>query len=118
MTEFIAAFIELIESELPQLVDKIQHGAVDAEIQPPYAAYSVPASEPIRTIHGIVGYTTTFELIIVDRSLAQVDELSRKIIRITEITEIADRRCRLSGMSTDFFEAVSLNGIILTFKIL
>lgn len=117
MTNFIAEFLELIEDNVPQLADKIQHGAVDAETPRPYAAYTMPTSEPLRTIHGIAGWRSTFDFTLVGERLAELDDLARKIIAIVENDRIDGRVCQIQNKETAFFAEVGLDGIILTFKI-
>lgn len=118
MKQFIEDFIDLISDNFPSLDGKIQHGAVDAETQPPFAAYTIPEEQPIRSFHGIIGYRTTFDLTIIGQTLSEVTDLKMKIIKVVEKDEINGKRCRLEKSQTEFFPDYDFDGILLTFKIL
>lgn len=117
MTDFKIELINLLETSIPELRDKIQAGAVDAETQVPYVAYSTPEEVPIRTIHGIAGYTTTFELAVFHNKLNETEKLRHRIIKALEGEELCKRHCYLKSSSYNYYSDYDLHGYIITFKI-
>ncbi len=117
MSDFKTELITLLETSIPELRDKIQAGAVDERTATPFAAFTSPEETPIRTIHGIAGYTTTFEIAVYDKKFASVETLKHRIIATLEGAELSYRRCYLKSTSSDYYADYDLHGITLTFKI-
>lgn len=115
--DFKKTLIALLEREIPDLRDKIQAGAVDARTQPPFVAFTVPEETPVRTLHGIAGYVTTFEVSVYDAKYAGAEKLKHKVISALEGAELGDKRCRLKSASTEFYPDYDVHGITLTFRI-
>lgn len=117
MTDFKTQLIALLETSIPELHDKIQAGAVDERTTTPFAAFTTPEEQPIRTCNGIAGYTTTFEIAVYDKKLVSAEGLKHKIIAALEGAELSARRCYLKSSSTDYFPDYDLHGITLMFEI-
>lgn len=117
MDDFKKTLIALLEREVPDLRDKIQAGAVDAGTQPPFAAFTVPEETPVRTLHGIAGYTTTFEVAVYAAKFAGAEQLKHRVIAALEAAELSDKRCRFKSASTEFYPDYDLHGITLVFRI-
>lgn len=117
MPDFKTELITLLETAVPELHDKIQAGAVDERTATPFAAFTTPEEVPIRTIHGIAGYTTTFEIAVYDKKVVSVETLKHRIIATLEGAGLSYRRCYLKSTSSDYYADYDLHGITLTFKI-
>ena len=115
--DFKKRLIALLEREIPDLRDRIQAGAVDARTQPPFAAFSVPEDTPVRTLHGIAGYVTTFEVSVYDAKFAGAEKLKHKVIAALEGAEMGDKRCLFKSSSTEFYPDYDLHGVTLIFRI-
>lgn len=115
--DFKKTLIALLERAIPDLRDKIQAGAVDAGTQPPFAAFTVLEDTPIRTLHGIAGYVTTFEVAVYDSKFAGAERLKHAIIAALEGAKLGDKRSRFKSASTEFYPDYDLHGITLTFRI-
>ena len=118
MTDFKTALIALLEEQVPELKDKIQAGAVDAETPVPYAAYSTPEEVPIRTIHGIAGYITTFDISVYHSKMSEVEKLKHKVIKVLEGAELNGRRSYYKSGEYTFYADYIIHGYTLTFRII
>lgn len=118
MTDFKTALIALLEQEVPELKDKIQAGAVDAETPVPYAAYSTPEETPIHTIHGIAGYTTTFDISVYHTKMSEVEKLKHKVISALEGAELNGKRSYYKSGEYAFYADYNIHGYTLTFRII
>ncbi len=118
MTDFKKELIAALEREIPELRDKIQAGAVDERTQTPFAAFSTPEEIPIRTMHGIAGYVTTFEIAVYDKKVAALEQLKHRFIASLEGQVLADRRCSFKSSSTDYYPDYDIHGVTLNFRII
>lgn len=118
MIDFKTALIALLEEQVPELRDKIQAGAVDAETPVPYAAYSTPEEVPIRTIHGIAGYTTTFDVLVYHTKMSEVEKLKHKVIKALEGAELNSKRSYYKSGEYGFYPDYNIHGYTLTFRII
>ena len=118
MSDFRTALIEVIETAAPELTDKIQCGAVDAETTAPFAAYSTPEEVPVRTKDGIAGYDTLFEVEVYDSRVAGAESLKQKVRGAVEGLVVDGRGCRFRSASSDYYPDYDLHSYTLTFKIL
>lgn len=118
MTDFKTILIALLEEQVPELKDKIQAGAVDAETPVPYAAYSTPDETPIHTIHGIAGYTITFDVSVYHTKMSEVEKLKHKVIKALEGAELNGRRSYYKSGEYGFYPDYSIHGYNLTFRII
>lgn len=116
--DFKTELIELLEREVTELRDKIQAGAVDADTPVPYAAFSTPEEVPIRTIHGIAGYATTFELSVYHSKMSEVEKLKHKVIKALEGAELTARKCYYKSGEYAFYPDYNIHGYNLTFRII
>ncbi len=117
MTDFKKDLISLLEREIPCLRDKIQAGAVDARTATPFAAFSTPEETPVRTMHGIAGYVTMFEITVYDKKVADLERLRHRTIAALEGQVLADRRCSFKSASTDYYPDYDIHGASLIFRI-
>ena len=117
MSDFKTELISLLERELPELRDKIQAGAVDERTAVPFAAFSTPDETPVRTIHGIAGYVTTFEVALFEQKTSSLEKLKHHVIAALEGQMLTDRRCSLKSSSTDYYPDYDIHGVTLTFRI-
>lgn len=117
MTDFKKELISILEQEIPELRDKIQAGAVDERTQTPFAAFSTPEEIPIRTMNGIAGYVTTFEIAVYDKKVAALECLKHRVIAALEGQVLTDRRCSFKSSSTDYYPDYDIHGVTLTFRI-
>ncbi len=117
MTDFKKELISILEHEIPELRDKIQAGAVDERTAAPFAAFSTPEETPVRTMHGIAGFVTTFEITVYDKRVADVEQLKHRIIAALEGQALTDRRCSFISASTDYYPDYDIHGVTLTFRI-
>ena len=115
--DFKTELIQLIEQEVPELCDKIQAGAVDASTKAPYAAFSTPEEVPIRTIHGIAGYTVAFELAIFHGQLSALEALKLQLINALEGAKLINKTCYYKSGEYAYFHEYALHSYSLTFKI-
>lgn len=115
--DFKTAVIALLEKQIPELKGKIQAGAVDAETPVPYAAYSTPEETPIRTIHGIAGFNTLFDLSVYHTKMAEVERLKLKVINALEGQQLGEKRCGYKSSEYAFYADFNIHGYTLTFRI-
>lgn len=118
MADFKTELLSILEAEIPELADKVQAGAVDAETAVPYAAFSTPEEVPIRTIHGIAGYQTAFDLSIFHSQISEVEKLKAKVINALEGAKLSDKRCYYKSSEYAFFHQYNLHSYTLTFRII
>lgn len=118
MTDFKKELIAALEREIPELRDKIQAGAVDERTQTPFAAFSTPEEIPIRTMNGIAGYVTTFEIAVYDKKVAALERLKHRVIAGLEGQVLTDRRCSFKSSSTDYYPDYDIHGVALNFRII
>ena len=117
MTDFKKELIATLEREIPELRDKIQAGAVDERTTTPFAAFSTPEEIPIRTMNGIAGYVTTFEIAVYDKKVAALECLKHRVIAALEGQVLTDRRCSFKSSSTDYYPDYDIHGVTLNFRI-
>ncbi len=117
MQDFKIELLRILESAVPELCDKIQAGAVDATTKPPYAAFNTPEETPIRTLHGIVGYTTSFELAVFHPQMSECERLKKRCIKALENTELQGQTCRYKSSEYGYYMDYSLHSYSLTFRI-
>lgn len=117
MTDFKTELIALLECEIPELRDKIQAGAVDERTAVPFAAFTTPDETPVRTMHGIAGYVTTFEVAIYEQKTSALEKLKHRVIAALEGQTLTDRRCSFKSSSTDYYPDYDLHGATLSFRI-
>ncbi len=118
MNDFIADIITRLEAELPELGNRIQPSAVDPGTATPFAAFTLPTETPIRTIDGIAGYDTTFEVAVVDKRHSQCSKLKSKIIEALDSFALStSQRCQLKESQAQFYDEQKLHGYIITFNI-
>lgn len=118
MTDFKKELIATLEWEIPELRDKIQAGAVDERTTTPFAAFSTPEEIPIRTMHGIAGYVTNFEIAVYDKKVAALERLKHRVIAALEGQVLTDRRCSFKSSSTDYYPDYDIHGVTLNFRII
>ena len=116
--DFRIAIISAIETAAPELKEKIQCGAVDAETIVPFATYSTPEEHPIRTKDGIAGYDILFEVEVYDNRVSGAETLKRKVAGALEGLQIDDRVCKLRSASSDYYPDYDLHSYTLTFKVI
>lgn len=117
MTDFKTELIALLEREIPELRDKIQAGAVDERTAVPFAAFSTPDETPVRTMNGIAGYVTTFEVAVYEQKTSALEKLKHRIIATLEGQVLTDRRCSFKSSSTEYYPDYDIHGVTLTFRI-
>nr|DAH08135.1 MAG TPA: hypothetical protein [Caudoviricetes sp.] len=117
MTDFKTELIALLEREIPELRDKIQAGAVDERTAVPFAAFSTPDETPVRTMNGIAGYVTTFEVAVYEQKTSALEKLKHRIIAALEGQVLTDRRCSFKSSSTEYYPDYDIHGVTLTFRI-
>ncbi|CDN30624.1 hypothetical protein BN938_0519 [Mucinivorans hirudinis] len=118
MSDFKTDLIALLERQVPELRNKIQAGAVDAETPVPYAAYSTPEETAIRTKHGIAGYSITFELSVYHSKMAEVEKLKHRVIKALEAQELGEKWCYYKSSEYAFYPDYNIHGYNLTFRII
>ena len=101
-----------------ELQGRVQAGAVDARTPTPFAAFTVPEETPVRTLHGIAGYVTTFEVAVCDGRYAAAEQLKHRIIAALEGAGFEGRRSYLRSSATEYYADGDLHGITLTFRII
>lgn len=117
MSSLSVDIVNLIEAQIPELKKKVQPGIVDAKTLPPYAAYSEPNEEAVRTKDGIVSVDTVFELAIFNSTKVATEALKNKIINKLDRKYAGDRRLLFSISEYGYQEDYKLHGYVLTFKI-
>jgi len=117
MTDFKKQMIALLEREIPELADRIQAGAVDARTPAPFAAFTTPEEIPVRTLHGIAGYRTMFEVAVYDSRFSGAELLKRRAIAALEGAEFDGKRSRFVSSATEYYADYDLHGATMTFKI-
>lgn len=118
MTDFKKELIARLEREVPELRDKIQAGAVDERTAAPFAAFTTPEETPVRTMHGIAGYLSMFEIAVYERKVAATENLKHKVIAALEGAELSGKRCYFKSSASDYYPDYDLHGISLTFRII
>lgn len=117
MTDFKTELISLLEREIPELRDKIQAGAVDECTAVPFAVFSTPDETPVRTMNGIAGYVTTFEIAAYVQKTSALEKLKSRMIAALEGQMLSGRRCSLKSSSTDYYPDYDIHGATLLFRI-
>lgn len=107
-----------MEREIPELADRIQAGAVDARTPAPFAAFSVPEETPVRTLHGIAGYRTMFEVAVYDAKIACAEKLKHRVIAALEGAEFEGKRSRFVSSATEYYADYDLHGVTISFQII
>lgn len=117
MTDFKVEILTLLETAMPELAERIQVGAVDERTPTPFAVYTVPEEVPIRTLSGIAGYATTFEVTLYDNRYAIVEQLRHRTIAALEGAEFDGKCCRYKSSGTEYYPDYDLHGVTLHFRI-
>ena len=117
MTDFKKEIIAKLEATIPELKGKIQAGAVDAETPVPYAAFTVPEETPLRTIHGIAGTVTTFDLAVFHTKLSVTEELKSRTIAALDTRAIDGKRCIFKSSEYAFYADYNIHGYTITFRV-
>jgi len=117
MTDFKTELIKIVEAAIPELKGKIQAGAVDAETPVPYAAFTVPEETPLRTIHGIAGTVTTFDMAVFHTKLSVTEELKRRTIAALDNAELGGKRCIFKSSEYAFYADYDIHGYTITFRV-
>ena len=117
MTDFKKQLIVLLKREIPELADRIQAGAVDARTPAPFAAFSVPEETPVRTLHGIAGYRTMFEVAVYDSKCSGAERLKHRMIAALEGAEFDGKRSRFVSSATEYYADYDLHGATMIFRI-
>ncbi len=115
--DFKKELIAKLEKAAPELKGKVQAGAVDAETPAPYAAFTTPEETPLRTIHGIAGIQTTFEIAVFHTKLAAVEVLKERVIATLDLASLAGRRCTYRSSEYGFYADYNIHGYTITFRI-
>lgn len=118
MSDFKTALIEVIETAAPELENKLQCGAVDAETPAPFATYSTPEEQPIRTKDGICGFETLFEVEVFDSRVAGAESLKQKVRGAVEGLVVDGKVCRHRNSSSEYYPDYDLHSWTLTFKVI
>lgn len=117
MTDFKKQLIVLLEREIPKLADRIQAGAVDARTPAPFAAFSVPEETSVRTLHGIAGYRTMFEVAVYDSKFSGTERLKHRVIAALEGAEFDGKRSCFVSSATEYYADYDLHGATMSFRI-
>ena len=117
MTDFKKQLISLLEREIPELADKIQAGAVDARTPVPFAAFTTLEETPVRTLHGIAGYRTMFDVAVYNSRFSGTERLMRRAIAALEGAEFDGKRSRFVSSATEYYADYDLHGATMTFRI-
>ena len=118
MSDFKTALIEGIQTAAPELEGKVQCGAVDAETVAPFATFSTPEEQPVRTKDGICGYETLFEVEVFDGRVSGVESLKCKVRGAVEGLVVDGKVCRHRNSSSDYYPDYDLHSWTLTFKVI
>lgn len=118
MTDFKKQLIALLEREIPELADKIQAGAVDARTPAPFAAFSVPEETPVRTLHGIAGYRTMFEVAVYDSKFSGAERLKHRVIAALEGAEFDGKHSRFVSSAAEYYADYDLHGATIQFNVI
>ena len=127
--DFKSSILTTLSDNVPELDGKIQAGAVDEKTAAPFATFTTPEEKPLRTLSGVAGYETTFELTVYhsrvafevslyDNRFAGVEELKRKVIRALDDLQLDGRSCRYRSAQSDYFPQYDLHSYTLTFRII
>ena len=115
---FTVRIIELLESAIPELADRIQAGAVDAKTGVPFAAFTMPDEQPIRTKCGIAGYVVSFEVSVYHNRVSQTEQLRHKVIAALEGASLGEgARASYRSSQTDYYPDYDIHGATLHFRI-
>lgn len=114
--KILCAIIEAIEHAAPKLAGKIHPAALDAETLAPYAAYK-SGKIPIRTKDGIVGFDTSFELVIFDTTMLDLVGMETDIIEQIDGANFDTKRARFTQSEDGYFPDFDIHSKSLTFKI-
>ena len=77
-----------------------------------------PRSPPRRTLSGVAGYETTFELTVYHSRVAGAEELKRKVVRALDDLPLQTKVCRYRSAQSDYFPQYDLHSYTLTFRII
>ena len=97
---------------------KTQAGAVDEKTAAPFATFTTPEEKPLRTLSGVAGYETTFELTVYHSRVAGAEELKRKVVRALDDLPLQTKVCRYRSAQSDYFPQYDLHSYTLTFRII
>lgn len=118
MADFKSILITTLSEAIPSLEGKIQAGAVDEKTPAPFATFSIPEEKPLRTLSGIAGYETLFEVAVYDARFAGADALKKQVIDTLDLLRINGKSLRYKSSQTDYFPQYDLHSVTLTFKII
>lgn len=116
--DFKSSILTTLSDNVPELDGKIQAGAVDEKTTAPFATYTTPEEKPVRTLSGVAGYETAFEVSLYDNRFAGVEDLKRKVIRALDDLQLDGRSCRYRSAQSDYFPQYDLHSYTLTFRII
>lgn len=114
---FKSIILEALEDCIPQLRDKVQAGAVDEKTPTPFATFSIPEERPLRTLSGIAGFETTFEVSLYDSRFAGAEALKREVLVALDERTINGKTLRYRSSTTDYYPQYDLHSVTLTFRI-
>ena len=117
MSDFKKVIISNLEDAIQSHKDKVQAGAVDAKTPAPFATFDVPEETPIRTLSGIAGYETTFEVEVYHSRYAGANELKHQVLDALEGLRTEGKTLRFKSCQTDYYPDYDLHGVRLTFRI-
>ena len=117
IADFKKEFISRLEQAAPELKGKVQAGAVDAQTPVPYAAFSTPEETPLRTIHGIAGVQTLFEVGVFHDRMASVEALKQKTVRALDGATLGSKRCVWKSSEYGYYADFDIHGYTITFRI-
>ena len=117
MTDFKKHLIALLERKIPELAERSQAGAVDPRTPAPFAAFSIPEETLVRTLHGIAGYRTMFEVAVYDSKFSGTERLKRRAIAALEGAQFDGKRSRFVSSATEYYADYDLHGATMTFRI-
>lgn len=118
MKDFKTRLISLLKRDIPELADKIQAGAVDARTPAPFAVFSVPEEMPVRTLHGIAGYRTMFEVAVYDSKFSSAERLKHRVISALEGAEFDGKRSRFVSSAAEYYADYDLHGTTIQFNVI
>ncbi|MGN0146738.1 MAG: DUF3168 domain-containing protein [Arthrobacter koreensis] len=116
--DFKSSILTILSDNVPELDGKIQAGAVDEKTTAPFATFTTPEEKPVRTLSGVAGYETTFELAVYHNRFAGAEELKRKVIRALDSQTLDGKCCRFRSAQSDYFPQYDLHSYTLTFRII
>lgn len=116
--DFKSVIVSLLEDCMPEFKDKIQAGAVDAKTPAPFAVFSIPEERVIRTLDGVAGSETTFEVSVYDSRFAGAEKLRKQVIACLDDIVLDDgKTLRHRSSVYDYFPDYNLHSVAVSFRI-